>query len=271
MKGKLTALVATSLVLGASSLSASNCCPFSGFYVGVSGGIHTSMSDVSLNTSAKMQDSESLDQSVRDSLNADIYELKPTGDIFIGYGWQGCGLYFGLKAGVNFTNFDLSATSTAQNDNQDFGNTFISVLDDKVKGEMRTAEFYVDLKPGIVICRDTLLFGIVGAGWNKGHVKGHSTYSLTDTSGPTTYTASLSPGDSKDRWSWRVGIGLEKKLSRCLSLQLNYLYSSYQSISENATGPSYEYNGTEIANGHVVHFKADNRRQATSIGLAYYF
>ncbi len=166
----------------------SNCGSFGGLYVGVAGGEATHFSrqrvDAAASTFIVDDDLFSMLTTEAQTLNHNIYKIKGWGEIYAGYGCQFCprkclSPYLGVRIGGNFsrshlsTHLPLSVVTDAAIDVSSF--TSSVALDLCLKTHLKTAELTLDAKPGVVLCRNTMLFGLLGVAFN------HAKASLSDT------------------------------------------------------------------------------------------
>ncbi len=314
MKMWKTNLIAIVMLLSCGSLSANlksfffdGCGYFDGFYVGAAGGVASNHAKTEFDTASNIifvQDllpmglgSFSSDIDVVNKSDNDIYEIRPWGEVFVGWGKQCSCFYLGGRFGINFSNFDLKTESSAMSDVDvdvivttggdpildltiDFDTT--ALLDDHLKTEMRTVEYTLDFKPGIVFCDRTMVFGIIGAAFNRAHLRGHSKFDLAGTFVEITgqgVQIDESFSEFNEIWvdkkktsaGFRGGLGIEYMLNRCLGIQLSYVYTQYWSLSESDEFTFADEGPPLIEFIHEASFSTKTRKQVTSIGIAYHF
>lgn len=233
------------------------CRPFSGFFIGVNGGIATNMAETSMFSDVlNLQD---VSQTYLAENN--VYQLRALGEVFGGWGWQFCWLYLGGRIGVNFSKFDPQANLEAEI--LDTG--VLNVQQNSLKTDLRTAEFTADFKPGIVFCNNTMFFGIFGAAFNKQHMHGRASFSTADLPGALS-TAEVEVTRERSFAGFRGGAGIEHMFCSCLSINLMYVYTHYWELTETAT-----VTNTVVADaGPTATFMTQAHKQVTSIGLTVY-
>ncbi len=295
-----TNLIAIVILLSCGSLSADlnsffcgGCGYFDGFYVGASGGVAINHAETEVDTAGNVlyffQQGIILPQKLVNKRDNNIYEIRPWGEVFTGWGKQCSCFYWGGRFGINFSNFDPKAESSAISDVallDEGGLDFISfnaklLLDDCLKKKMRTVEYTLDFKPGMVFCDRTMVFGIIGAAFNRVQLKGKSTFNLegevVDIVEPEPFSLfnEISVDKKKTSAGFRGGLGIEHMLNRCLSFQLSYVYTQYWRLSE--SDEFTFFSGGEvtpppiITASHDASFSTKASKHVVSIGLAYYF
>lgn len=146
----------------------------------------------------------------------------------------------------------------------------------------------MDLRPGILLSPDTLLYGRVGAAFNTLKITSDS-INMGSYVFPVFFNRSLQlntasalvASDSKDVTGLRLGAGLEQYLGYNIAIEADYIYTNYGDINVNSIGNSI---GGEIIlgegddliphtipGGFVNHTKVDVTSNAALVGLTYYF
>lgn len=310
MKMWKTNLIAIVMLLSCGSLSANlksfffdGCGYFDGFYVGAAGGVATNHAKTEFDTASNIileQEIQfgtfSADIDFVNKSDNDIFEIRPWGEVFVGWGKQCSCFYLGGRFGINFSNFDLKTeSSTGMSDidvdvngsvggavNFELAFDTTGLLNDHLKTEMRTVEYTLDFKPGIVFCDRTMVFGIIGAAFNRAQLKGHSKFDLAGeiknfVIDPPANVVSFSEFNEiwvdkkKASAGFRGGLGIEYMLNRCLGIQLSYVYTHYWSLSES---DEFAFTGMEepITDfSHEANFSTKTSKQVASIGIAYHF
>ena len=265
---KSSLLAAIAIVAGSFTLNGNECCYekcgyFDGFYIGAAGGVASNIADTKLDTSA---DGElvffdilvSQDRTAKCKLT----ELRPWGELLAGWGREcGC-FYYGARFGINFSDFSPKATFTTSDASifEEGEQILSSVRIEDVEFEMRTTEYTLDFKPGFIFCDRTMLYGLFGAAFYKGHLRGKSTLTFN------TEENTLSIDKRETSTGFRGGIGVEHMITRCISLHLNYVYTCYGRLSQQKT-----FEGGNGINSNSIELSSEASKQVTSLGLAYYF
>lgn len=265
MAGTLSARSLTEFLFCGCDLSpcpTAPCRPFSGFFVGVNGGIATNMAETSM--FSNLVNEGDLSESFLTENN--IYQLRPWGEVFGGWGWQFCWLYLGGRVGANFSRFDPESRLNAQIFEIIAGVPgSIDTYNNTIKTELRITEYTFDFKPGIVFCNNTMLFGIFGAALNKQHMHGKSMYELSGPDVTDPGTAEIEVSRRRSSAGFRGGAGIEHMFCGCLSLNLMYVYTRYWELSDTDSRIN------PVDQGFTATFSTKAHKQVTSIGLTAYF
>lgn len=125
---------------------------------------------------------------------------------------------------------------------------------------LRDFEVAFDLKPGIYLFEEILLYGRVGIGINRLELRNFSQLDET-----------LITGSKKgeDVYPFRLGVGVEKEFFDDITLFIDYVYSRYQNIS---TESAVSGNADSVLN--ILSSEAETtsvNRQAVQLGINYYF
>lgn len=266
------------IALSLSSGIYANCCtPFSGFYAGVAAGIVTNSADMRLVTSGNngeelvgmISESVLVTNGIDKQTTCKESEIKELGEIYAGWGCQFANqLYLGIRIGANFSRYSIDEEVVARSRiiSSQIQNT--SVVSDKIRTRLWTTEYTFDFKPGFVFCSQTMLFGIFGVAFNEGRMAASSqtrTVILLGLPVLVTDNAPFDIQDKKRQGALRLGFGLEQQLSKCLSLELSYVYTTYQRLEgklaplpSNAFGP------------RTAAFSSRPKRQFLTIGFSYH-
>lgn len=263
---------------------------FDGFYVGVAAGEATNFSKQSiLNTSVidfefggPVPGSTVLDNTI--SFSNHNYKIRGIGEIFAGYGWawHSCnfwGGYLGIRAGGNFSSFNLTknypqtlslidiAAGTPQ---------FIGSITNKLSTHTRlnSSEFTLDAKPGILLGKRTMVFGLLGVALNrsKTHLSESFVISGLTLAGPLSLSVSLSD-TKRGHWAhFRWGLGLEHMLTNRIGINAHYTHTDYGKIHLATTATAQATTPTTTARLlHNSKVTIRNIRETIKLGLAYYF
>ncbi len=256
------------LMSTSAALSANECSPFNGFYVGVTGGV--ALPVYRFNTQRNiLVTSTGLVETVQVFQKERITDVKGSGEIFAGGGFQCHSFYLGGRIGGNFTDSSvhLNSGENLNTTSPTFLQTDISSNPYKLR--LSTAEFIFDFKPGWIFCSRAMLFGILGGAVNREKISAAQldTFTVTIPPGPpVTTTDNISVKNQKTRVGFRAGFGLEYLLSRCIGLQVGYLYTYYPKISAETTVsfPSLDEITTLTLTVHP-------QKHYSFLGVSYYF
>ncbi len=249
------------------------CDTFEGWYAGAAAGVATNMVGHSTKVQARYNAQMEPGDVLFLSSHADLYRIQPWGEIYTGWGLRFCNwIYLGGRFGINFSSFNvngpLAKTSDAQNDPAAPPNFAVN-LSNKARTDAWTVEYTLDFKPGIVWCDRTLLFGIVGAAFNRTTLDTTSNFVYAD-EGALNTSSRIRAQKQKTSTGLRGGLGIEHMLTRCLSLNLTYVYTSYWDLTVRGQGDTQAFLGV-VAGGHTASFSSTASKQVTSIGASYYF
>lgn len=174
------------------------------------------------------------------------------GDVFVGYGRRIYKpFYFGTELGLNiFGVSEVSSSHSAQADittnifdDSHFTTNEVLSTTTRVSGNVFVPFF--DIKPGLLVTPNSLLFARVGVNYNQLNVRRQSSYqsSSMDTNGPVIISESsaysgLYSSEKKQLIGLRTGLGFEYLISDNLGLAANYVYAFYSSVNLQGTGTS---------------------------------
>ena len=245
---------------------------FSGYYVGASGGMGTQFTKLAVDRSISYPGFFGFPETW--SLEAPGLGLCSTsgfGSLFAGWGKQAMGcFYYGVRGGVNFTSFE-GKTKLDESMSNPLGTQIIRNVLSKIQSELRVAEYTFDCKPGIV-CKNYLLFGILGAAFNKLHLEGKDLLVVEFLEEPATRSEGLFLRKNSTKVGFRAGLGLECLLSSCISIYASYVYTYFDATDAQDTGTAPVAISQEpLEGGYNVAIRSDTKRYVSSLGLAFYF
>lgn len=269
-----------------SSVSLATLSPFDGFYVGVAGGGVQTATDVQHNASAAYYFSSNPNTFgvINNSFSTKVHQNSGIGALYLGYG-QKLGqspLYFGIDIFGDTAQHDF----TVSQGNNFFaadknGNSYNISLGGTVKTELNSGEYGIDARPGVLLNQNTLLYGRVGAAFNRLQVNATDTHNLAyinvnfQPQFGTTATTTLATGDSKNVTGLRLGVGLEERWGNHFAVNADYIYTNYGKINLSGLGSTNQPRGFDPAaipnSFHTNTILSDVTSQAVMIGVAYYF
>lgn len=237
---------------------------FNGFYAGAAAGIASNMADVSVVSTVTGQGAP---LAIGNNESWDTYELNPWGELYAGWGcrFASC-FYLGGRVGVNFSSF------SQKNDTSSGTLTFLTAeasVNDVARTKLWVAEPTFDLKPGIVFCEKTMVFGIVGVAWNRHELDHESTF-LLQVPGSVDVVEKTTFKGRKTRAALRVGLGLECMITRCVSLHASYVYTYYGKSSVTGERTFNIPDPVDENADHRTSFKSRASKGVASIGISYY-
>lgn len=268
MRKKSSYWVLPIVLLFLTAQAEADCGTFDGFYVGAGGGVATNMADAGTKTAAQINTLFSPDELLLQQQHNSVFQMRPWGEIFGGWGRQ-CGyLYLGGRFGVSFSDFSPKAQAYSNSLDPDPNDQVYAPLEDTLKTKMWTTEYTLDFKPGWVFCQNTMLYGIFGAAINKERLEGTS--HLLYLGGGSTADDLVSVRQEKTRGALRLGIGIEQKLKPCLSLYGSYVYTTYPQL-RGQHSQIYQTTPPRTALPHSGEFSTKPSKQVASLGLSYFF
>lgn len=212
--------------------------------------------------------------------NKNLKSSSPEGVLFVGYGKSWNPFYLGgeLFASVSSSKMRGQGVGGELGDGAFGFELLTSAADSRVK--LFPLGFGADLRPGVLITPLTLFFGRIGVAVNKvkfrPNIFGTSHYHFViPPAGDFTFPLSLSSTVNRAALGLRLGAGLERRLSRRLTLRLDYTYTFYQPLRLNGSiteaipsfNPSIGAGSTTVSNSSKVKLASN----AILLGLSYYF
>ncbi len=254
---------------------------FDGIYMGIAAGGLATLSEFKNNPTLALYDtlgneffSGFLGDDSNNTLDAKQYDISGTGEIRLGYGksiadWP---IWLGLEIFGNLGDRDVT-------DSEQF-NTLLEVEDpeeiivntdfsNKTTVSLNDAEFGIDLRPGIFLSEDTLLYGRIGAAFNELELSTHTIFDnefigeIDDS-----FTSSVHAKNSDNVTALRLGVGLEQKILSQLSVTFDYIYTDYGDISAHNTNfqPVESGNSSET----TISSNAAVKTHAVLLGINYF-
>ncbi|MBS0290048.1 MAG: outer membrane beta-barrel protein [Proteobacteria bacterium] len=186
--------------------------------------------------------------------NADVVDFGGIGALFVGTGnIYSNGIYWGLHVGANIIDANktyMNNVSTAVVVSEDILITEITnALNVKTTVKRNTFEPFVDLKLGFLMGPQALAYFMFGINYNSIELNSEATYTSVRGLPPiglTLQQSSLLNSTSKNVLGLRFGFGTEYLILPNFGFGLNYVYTVYNSINSNLSGPV-----TELTEGAV--------------------
>lgn len=193
----------------------------------------------------------------------DSSKFSPIAQLQFGTGMRNELFYLGVEVVAQF--FDGDFDSDLQQIIT-IGQPRTETVSSKSQLRLRDFEVAFDLKPGIYLYEDTLLYGRVGIGINRLHL---------NTSAHLTYHPVIAEKEiSDDVYPFRLGFGLEREIEEDITIFLDYVVSFYSGISGSASNTlMIDMKNTEPTafTTSIDSEATDIMRQSIQIGLNYYF
>lgn len=266
------------IALGFSTAAYAGC--FNGPYVGIAGGMVANSADMKFFSSGRFiseaiaedGELESVVNILGDESRCKASEIAAIGELYAGWGCQFASrFYLGVRVGANFSRYDLRQSSAADLRLLSARADDTGTLSDLIRTRLRTVEYTFDIKPGILVSSNTMLFGVLGVAFNKGQMDASSQFTGNLVANGTGIVflerdlGHIDIHDQKTRGALRLGFGLEQKVSKCLSLNLTYVYTIYRRME----GEFEPFTGATPAS-HKASFSSRPKRQFFTIGFSYY-
>ncbi|MDF1828057.1 MAG: hypothetical protein P1U39_07235 [Legionellaceae bacterium] len=214
-----------------------------GFMFGAGAGVTEFMNSGTYNTSTN---------NILNSTNNRSFRFGFMGDLIAGYGRRVYKpFYLGTELGLNIFGTRKTSSSRASQMNvtvvqTEFGSSSVVRNDvlsatTTISGNVLVPSF--DIKPGLLVTSNSLLFARVGINYNQIHVVENSTHQssgtlTTDTTELTATTAGLYSSEKKQLIGLRTGVGFEYLISDNIGLAASYVYAFYNSVNTQQAGTS---------------------------------
>jgi opacity protein-like surface antigen len=253
---------------------------FSGFHVGTSVGATQTMADFNSLTTGTYLDNATPGSTtgiLKNSLTSDdLRDNQAMGSIDIGYGIQRRPLYIAAEIFSNFGGQpEISATHQVNHIDTAFMNTVNLATAAKV--QLNTAEYGIDVLPGLLVGQNMLIYGRAGIAFNKIEINHSNTFTFV-ANGLTpavTKISTLNTASSKNIDGFRLGVGVAEKINSHVALHADYIYTDYGRVDTSGIASTTSVNvagATQVvSNGLISNASADISSQALMAGVNYYF
>lgn len=261
VKAKLVSLLLLSMPL--STVHADTA--FDSFYTGISVGQSLTTANVNFDVAAQVVVPAVLNASASTYLLQTLKKNAPAASVFAGYGFSYDPFYFGGEFSFKKTNANASATNAAAFTVAGT-NTFNVVSTTSV--QLRSVEFALDARPGIVLTCNSLLYARVGVTRNELTLKTVQNLTAAATGFPQA-TFPIPQTNARNVTGLRLGGGLEQKIDQYLSLRLDYIYTHYQRMQINNAASIAVGGGGSASLSNSTNVKAINH--SFLLGLSYFW
>tara|TARA_R110002126_G_scaffold273866_1_gene418595 strand:+ start:119567 stop:120394 length:828 start_codon:yes stop_codon:yes gene_type:complete len=228
-----------------------------GFMLGAGAGVTEFMDSGTYNTTAN---------NLVNSTNNRSFRFGFMGDVIAGYGRRVYKpFYLGTELGLNIfgtrkTSFSRASQLDVTVVQTEFGSSSVvrnDTLSDTttVSGNVLVPSF--DIKPGLLVTPNSLLFARVGINYNQIHVVKNSMYQSSglftspDATELTMTQSGLYSSEKKQLIGLRTGVGFEYLISDNIGLAANYVYAFYNSVNTQMVGTSSRVACDTIEGCHV--------------------
>lgn len=252
---------------------------FRGFYAGLNGGGQITTARGCINNNYGFINLyNDVDKHVQKE-DIDIYRAKGFGSFYLGYG-QTCSCFFaGVEGFINFPKHQVNKKRYS-----DFNEVYESQieyvnfhenLDYRQRASSRSIEYGIDFKPGVLLGPCTLLYGRVGAAFNRFNFKsksiaGYSDESIGHNLSPISVEETLCAHRYKQKTGLRLGVGFEQLVWGNFGITLDYIYTYYGNICLSGSQDTTVRDRT-VEKGLAVSSDLRLRNHAVLLGISYRF
>ncbi len=216
------------------ALSDANDC-FDGWFTGLSVGGTFRKGHGNSNTTINILDDDDATAVFHASQQFNADQNSPLGVISGGYGCTWCDVYYGgIEGFLSVSEYhqtspiDINTITIVGGGGATVARTNYS---NSIETKLNALEFGLDLRPGYLLCPNTLLFARIGIAYNKLSITrniNQGFLSPGDADGGFSFVSSKS---NKKRAALRLGLGLERQLYDSWSLRADYIFTYYGKIS----------------------------------------
>ena len=198
---------------------------FNGFTIGAQGGLSLMVAKAQLDVES---DTTGSLIPMASTLEVHPHSTDGIGGLFLGYAHMFHTFYLGAEAGADYAD-QADRISTFVHD---YNNVEELVSDTDVK--LGSVSYFFDIKPGLLLTQNTVLYLRLGVGVNQ--IKTANTTIVDDFVGFPAH-GELSLFSKKYETGFRVGLGIEGMITKCLSLRADYVYSYYGTFNDTGSSP----------------------------------
>jgi len=202
------------------------------------------------------------------------------GSFLLGYQLVRSNLYLGAEIGGTFAkdyHFKQNSSSTTTINDSSDSQVLTGTSMTQSTLTLNGSEFDIDIKPGLLVKPNFLMYGLVGAAFNSFKLTNSGVWTAQGTIAPNTYEIQFS-GNSQNTINTvgtRLGVGAEYLVTKYLGLSLNYVYTNYGSATGHVSAGD-EANQASSTNPNFLHANGSNdpaiavSTQAVFAGLTYH-
>jgi opacity protein-like surface antigen len=196
---------------------------------------------------------------VGQGLKSEGCKRRLAGELYLGYGCEvGCGFYLGGRLGINFASSQVASTAKRLTPRS------VETFENAVALETNSVEPTLDVRPGYILCDDTMLYGLIGIAYSWVELQGRGDLLFTqEILGSTGIQRTGSNGVGA-----RFGLGLERLFCGCYGINLSYVYTLYPKQHLKA---DTVFNTGSADLDLALRVRARPSKQMALIGLSYYF
>jgi opacity protein-like surface antigen len=275
---KQQGIILAGAFLISTSVSAYTVCPFDGFYLGAAAGNSLTLSKIKDISTASVgipilgPGGQFYSASSGSTVN--LKKNSFAASLFAGYGYSLCSFYLGAEIFAKQTHTGTTQTDIAAFSQVIPGSTANLNVISSVTTKTKNTEFGVDFRPGYLLTDCSLLYARFGAAYNKMTLAASLNFIADSPGNFSTVALPSSESQNKNVLAYRVGAGLEQKVSCNLSVRFDYIFTRYGNITINSSGSVEALNA--LAGGLATTFAASGttskmHNHLFMIGLSYYW
>jgi opacity protein-like surface antigen len=256
LTSSLTFAAGTDIIVSSAPIPMS----FNGFYAGIGGG--ATFGDTTL------QFTNFLNRPGRNNTfltnKNSAFSNNGLGVAFIGYGHAFQSFYLGGEVGGSLSNGARTTTHSLAQQEVGFPTPFI--VSNVSNMHLKDYEFTVDARPGFLVTASTLVYGRIGAAFNRINLNSASQFQFSTA---TSAKIALLPYNvSHSETGLRLGVGFEKMFTRHLSLRGDYIFTDYGKLNGRGIVP-FPFLGPQVTFSNTTRLKLQTHTVLAS--LSYYF
>jgi opacity protein-like surface antigen len=228
-KSKLYGIVPVVLVAAATASPAysNDRCAFSGFYTGIAIGdsVTTGHARATDSVTERVGGTTFVDsRSVRAGLKKNAF----VGEIHAGYGEAWDCLYLGGE--IFFKGGRVRARNTVSDSSTETVGalTINTSITETTSARLRSGEFGIDFRPGVLVNPSSLLYARVGVGFNRLSINRRTTLSASIPGVGSASVAGNVINRHKNVAALRLGAGLETEICANWTIRADYAYTRYR-------------------------------------------
>lgn len=270
----LPGLLLPSLVLTSATLFCNNSWafpytdrPFQGFYTGIGVGESNVTGRVTTTRNSTISASTFNFSSHTDS-HQNLRRNSFAGTLFAGYGCHWDPFYVSVEGFAKGAKARSKLFENNRLQTNFLSSTSVLQIQTQTIAHLRTGEYGGDLRPGVLLSPESMLYGRIGAAFNKLSIQ---SVRQVITQNPN-LNFPLSHRNTKNVTGWRLGAGLEQLVCECWSVRADYTYTNYRHLQKthfgSVTFPTFSALQTASLFGKT---KAKFNSHTVTLAVSYYW
>jgi opacity protein-like surface antigen len=225
-------LLALTISCLSSSLFAHYNSPFDGFYVGAAaGGSWTNVNQDQVIDGIFNSLPADIDFEVNLPLQIDgpnSLKTDPSfkGALYAGYGQSWDIWYLGAEIFVDLANYK-NRNGVELDLNNTVDENVVFEFQGDTHSKLRSFQYGVDLRPGVIVTPDTMLYGRVGVAASRLNLNTNAVFAGNDASDDILWDLMLPLATAKNVAALRLGAGLEQNIGPNINFRFDYIYTYY--------------------------------------------